>query len=288
MSPSTESDPLAGSTAVTPSLLAGKVVLVTGASAGIGAGLCASLAGLGARVAGMARRFSSDRIDSLENGKVTEIRGDVTDPADCERVVAETIRAAGRIDVLINNAGSMGANPIATIVDTTLDDFNAMFDVNVRGPFLMTRAVLPHMAAQGDGLIINLSSFAAVIAVGHMALYGASKAALMQLSNTIAVEWGQHGIRSVSIVLGGVDTQMTEGTARGMYRLVHGPDAVYVPPEHSANMLSLDDLGLAMGALCSPLMKAVSGAAIAMDSNVSAGSLSSMFIHMGPRMARVR
>jgi NAD(P)-dependent dehydrogenase (short-subunit alcohol dehydrogenase family) len=282
MSPSTESDPLAGNAALTPSLLAGKVVLVTGASAGIGAGLCTTLAGLGARVTGMARRFSADTIGSLESGKIAEIRGDVTNPADCERVVAETIRAVGRIDVLINNAGSMGANPIATIVETTLDDFDAMFGVNVRGPFLMTRAVLPHMAAQADGLIINLSSFAAVVSVGHMALYGASKAALMQFSNTIAVEWGQHGIRSVSIVRGGVDTEMTEGTARGMYRLAHGPDAEYVPRAGSGGMLSLDDLGLAMGALCSPLMKVVSGAAIAMDNNVSAGSLSSMFIHLLP------
>jgi NAD(P)-dependent dehydrogenase (short-subunit alcohol dehydrogenase family) len=262
-------------------LLDGKVVIVTGASAGIGAGLCASLAGLGAQVAGMARRFSDDGISALEPGKVAEIRGDVTDPADCERVVAEVTARAGRVDVLINNAGSMGANPIATVVETSLADFEEMFAINVRGPFLMARAVIPAMAEQQDGLIVNLSSFAAVVGIGHMAAYGASKAALMQLSNTIAVEWGQQGIRSVSIVLGGVATTMTEGTARGMYRLAHGPDAEYVPPqEPGAGMLSLDELGLAIGALCSPMMKVVTGTAIAMDGNVSAGSLSSMIVHM--------
>jgi NAD(P)-dependent dehydrogenase (short-subunit alcohol dehydrogenase family) len=262
-------------------LLCGKVVIVTGASAGIGAGLCAALAGMGARVAGMARRFSDDGISSLEPGKVSEIRGDVADNDDCERVVQEVLAQAGQVDVLINNAGSMGANPIASVVETSLADFDEMFAINVRGPFLMARAVIPAMAARQDGLIVNLSSFAAVVGIGHMAVYGASKAALMQLSNTIAVEWGQQGVRSVSIVLGGVATQMTEGTARGMYRLAHGPDAEYVPPEvPSDGMLSLEDLGLAVGALCSPMMKIVNGTAIAMDSNVSAGSLSSMFVHM--------
>jgi NAD(P)-dependent dehydrogenase (short-subunit alcohol dehydrogenase family) len=280
MSPSTGSDqPPAGVAGLPPSLLADKVVLVTGASAGIGAGLCASLAGLGATVVGMARRFGPRSIASLENGKIAEIQGDVTDPADCARVVAAVVGAAGRVDVLVNNAGSMGANPIATIVDTTVADFDGMFAVNVRGPFLMAREVLPRMAAQSDGLIINLSSFAASIGVAHMAVYGASKAALQQLSNTIAVEWGLHGVRSVSIVLGGFDTEMTAGTNKGMFRLAHGPDAEYIPKVSGA-LLSIDDLGRAIGALCSPAMKIVSGATIAMDSNISAGSLDSVFIHM--------
>jgi NAD(P)-dependent dehydrogenase (short-subunit alcohol dehydrogenase family) len=280
MSPSTQSDQRPpGHPGLPPTFLAGQVVLVTGASEGVGAGLCTSLAGLGARVAGMARRFSADGIATMENGKIAEIRGDVTDPDDCARVVAEVARTAGRLDVLINNAGSMGADPVATVADTSLVDFDTMFAVNVRGPFLMAREILPLMAAQADGLIINLSSFAAVVGVGHMAVYGASKAALMQLSNAIAVEWAEHGVRSLSIVLGGFDTKMTEGTNRGMFRLTHGPEAEFVPQKNGA-LMDIEDLGSAVAVLCSPAMRIVSGATIAMDSNVTAGSLSSMLIHM--------
>jgi NAD(P)-dependent dehydrogenase (short-subunit alcohol dehydrogenase family) len=142
--------------------LDGKVALVTGGISGIGLGIARTLMERGASVVAMARREEAGR--EVEAGFTAGgqpfafVRGDVVSADDCERVVAQALAAHGKIDVLINNAAT--TLPTPDIEHVTEAEWDRALDPNLKGAFLMTRAVLPHMKARGDGAIINIASFA--------------------------------------------------------------------------------------------------------------------------------
>jgi NAD(P)-dependent dehydrogenase (short-subunit alcohol dehydrogenase family) len=172
--------------------LAGRAVLITGGTRGIGAAICASLAGQGASVAAgysgdtdRAKAFVGDFARQFGPARITVHRGNVASPADCQRVVQEVIAGHGRLDILVNNAG-VTVDKLA--VDLTTADWDKVLTVNLSGAFHMAQAALAHMLERGTGRIINVSSLAGEIGNIGQANYAASKSGLLGLTKALARE----------------------------------------------------------------------------------------------------
>ncbi|MEU4217912.1 oxidoreductase [Actinoplanes sp. NPDC026623] len=182
----------------------GRVAIVTGASAGIGAATSRLLRERGFQVYAVARRL--DRMASLAALGIHPIRADVTDEADLAALVDRVIAESGRIDVLVNNAGygSFGA-----IEDVPLDEARRQFEVNVFGAARLCQLVLPHLRARGSGRIINVSSVGARMYQPLGGWYHATKYALEGLSDCLRVELRPLGIDVVMIQPGGIDTEFS-------------------------------------------------------------------------------
>jgi len=172
------------------------IALVTGASRGLGRALAAGLAREGydlildGRNAGDLDAAARDIGDAAAAGDVpgtvTAIAGDVTDPAH-RAALADAAKAAGRLDLLVNNAGTLGASPLPALADYPVDELRAAFEVNVIAPVALTQLLLPMLRASG-GAVLNITSDAAVEAYAGWGGYGAAKAALEQASNVLAAE----------------------------------------------------------------------------------------------------
>jgi len=182
-----------------------RVAVVTGGSTGIGRATAEMLATRGARVAIFARSASTSA-QLREN--MFAFDGDVSDEAAIERLFAETESRFGDCDILINCAGMI--DPKA-LIDTVSDDWDRMFAVNVRGAYLATRRALPSMIARRAGAIVNVASISGVIGPEKFpgwVSYCASKAAVISMTEALAVEVKEFGVRVNSVSPGSVDTKM--------------------------------------------------------------------------------
>jgi NAD(P)-dependent dehydrogenase (short-subunit alcohol dehydrogenase family) len=165
-------------------------VLITGASRGLGRALATGLARAGFALIIDARDAAA--LDAVARdlraggAAVTAIAGDVTDPAH-RAALAQAAEAAGRLDVLVNNAGTLGASPLPALADYPPDELRAAFEVNVVAPVALTQLLLPLLRTSG-GAVLNITSDAAVEAYAGWGGYGAAKAALEQASNVLAAE----------------------------------------------------------------------------------------------------
>lgn len=177
-----------------------QVVLITGASAGIGLATVRRFATAGAKLALVAR--SADALNHLaeelqsQGSDAIALPVDVSDPKQVRRVIKETVRHFGRLDVLINNVGQAA---IGTIADLNPDDFRKIVDVNVFGPLAAMQAVIPFMREQDGGLIINVSSVVSKMNIAGLAAYAATKAALNMLSDTARGELASEHIRVITV-----------------------------------------------------------------------------------------
>jgi NAD(P)-dependent dehydrogenase (short-subunit alcohol dehydrogenase family) len=171
-----------------------KVVVVTGASSGIGKAVAAHLAGRGHRVFGAQRRVAA--AGSEESAAVEGVAMDVTDDESVQRAVASIHARAGRIDAVVNNAGNayMGA-----VEDTSIGEARAQLETNFFGVLRVCRAVLPAMRARGSGHIVNMSSLAGILGLPFSGLYSASKFALEGMTESLRLETRRFGIR-VSLI----------------------------------------------------------------------------------------
>jgi len=183
--------------------LTGRVAFVIGGTRGIGEAIVRRLAEAGARVATMARTA-----DEKAGGDVVVLAGDVSLKADVDRAVARVVGRLGTIDVLVNCAGVVRRKPV---LETTEEDWDFIHDVNVKGVFLACRAVAPVMRKAGRGRIVNITSAAAELALMNRAAYCASKAAVMQLTRCLALEWGPYGITVNAVGPGITETPLTRG-----------------------------------------------------------------------------
>lgn len=216
------------------SRLAGQVGIVTGGGRGIGRVIAQTLAREGAKVAITAR--SRDQLDETVNliqqqgGQVISFALDVTDQLAVEQMVSETARQFGPVDLLVNNAGIAGDE--APIWEVSAADWWQVLEVNLRGPFLYARAVLPGMVARQRGRIINIASNVGVRPSAVYSGYSVSKAALLRLTDCLAEMTKAHGVSVFAISPGLVRTAMTQDMP--MWKDV--PDSDWVPVERAGEL----------------------------------------------------
>ena len=188
------------------------MALVTGAGRGIGRAIAFALSHAGASVAICARSEQEISVTAKEirdgHRHALAIRADVTDRRNVELMVTQVEREMGRVDLLVNNAGVHG--PIGPLVATDPDEWWRTMDVNLRGPLYCCRAVLPAMVGRGRGRVVNVSSGAGFAAWPMVSSYSVSKAALYRLTENLAAETKEHGVRVFAISPGLVRTAMSE------------------------------------------------------------------------------
>jgi 3-oxoacyl-[acyl-carrier protein] reductase len=193
--------------------LEGLVSVITGAGSGIGR--CSALAfadeGASVVVADVQAATAEETVQQIRSrgGKAHAVKVDVTRYDQVERMIATAIDNFGRLDVLFNNAGLPQA--FTPFEDSSDDLYNRIFDVNVKGVFYGCRAAIPHMKAQGGGVILNTASTAGIRPRPGLAVYNASKAAVITMTKSLAVELAPHRIRVVSICPVATDTPMLPG-----------------------------------------------------------------------------
>ncbi len=191
--------------------ISGRVALVTGASSGLGARFARVLAAAGARMALVARRV--DRLDALaeelraDGVEVVALELDVASVPDIRAVAAEVEARLGPIGILVNNAG---ISRQSRAEDVTEEDYDAVFDTNLKGAFFMAQAVARQMIAHKlEGRIVNIASIAGLRALGQLSTYSMSKAAMVQMTKSMAREWGRHGINTNAICPGYIATEIS-------------------------------------------------------------------------------
>lgn len=178
-----------------------RVALVTGASRGIGALLVRALREAGWQVVGLSRSGGTD-----PSGAPT-VACDVTDEAAVQTAVETVVAEHGRIDVLVNNAGLVERE--VPLWEADPEQWWQVMETNVRGPFLVTRAVVPHMIAAGGGRVINLNSGSGTRESPVLTAYHASKSALARLTGGVAVAGAEHGVLAFDLAPGVIETDMT-------------------------------------------------------------------------------
>ena len=223
--------------------LQGGVSIVTGGGRGIGRVVAKTLAAAGSNVMVVAR--SSGELDETvtqieaTGGRARAWTADVTDATQVEGVVRQIEDSVGPVSLLINNAGNgRGGGPLW---ETDPEEWWRVVEVNLRGPYLFSRYVLPGMVERGAGRIINVASHAGIRPTPFAAAYSSSKAALLRFNDCLAAEVHGKGIQVFAISPGWVWTAMTEHAASEMKRLIPGftgiPDSDTSPPEYAAELI---------------------------------------------------
>ena len=191
--------------------LKGKTAIVTGAARGIGAACARAFASHGARVVLAdikedACRSTASEIESSTGAETQAVVTDVSDPAQCEALLTSCVDRFGQCDILLNNAGILQAG---SILDVSIEDFDRVLSVNLRGTFLLSRVVARHMVEKGiKGAIINMSSTNAVVAIPNQLAYAVSKGGVRQLTNAMAMALAPYDIRVNAIGPGSIQTDM--------------------------------------------------------------------------------
>jgi NAD(P)-dependent dehydrogenase (short-subunit alcohol dehydrogenase family) len=180
------------------------VAVVTGGGSGIGRASVDRLKSDGFTVAVL------DVTDDPDAQCDLGVHADVTQPADVARAFAQVVDAFGRVDLLVNNAGITGSSEATVCHTTPIEEWDRVVAVNVRGPFLCTREVLPVMLRQGSGHVITIASVAGLVAFPGRCAYTASKGAAVQFTKSLAVDYAADGIRANAVCPGFVATPMTQ------------------------------------------------------------------------------
>ena len=191
--------------------LRGRVAIITGGNGGLGLAMALGLAGAGADIAVAARNVEKTKLAlpqiETQGVRAIGIATDVSLEADIQRMVSDTVKAFGRVDILVNNAGMVIRREPEEIA---AEDWDQVFDVNLRAAFLASKEVYPHMKNQGGGKIISIGSMFSIFGGGGSgAAYSASKGGIVQLSKSLAVAWAKDNIQSNAILPGWFMTDLT-------------------------------------------------------------------------------
>ena len=201
--------------------LDGKVALVTGGGVGIGAAVAQAFAREGAAVVVTGRRKEvlEQVVRQIEraNGRALAVPGNVTDEPHVRAAVSQTVRAFGKLDVLVNNAGIGEFGKL--IHETDDQSWQTLMDVNLTGVFRFIRATVPEMLKIGGGSIVNISSIAGSVGLPLTAAYSATKGGMDALTRAVAIDYAKQGIRCNAVSPGLIDTPMAEPLIQDPERL---------------------------------------------------------------------
>jgi meso-butanediol dehydrogenase / (S,S)-butanediol dehydrogenase / diacetyl reductase len=241
-----------------------RVVIVTGAAGGIGRGIVAALAAAGARVVaadrdaqGLAALGPADRVSTVV--------ADISDAAQVEALVEGAVSEHGALNAIVNNAGVSMPNPVA---DATLEEFERIVAVNVRGPFLGCKYAIPHLLAAGGGSIVNIGSINSVVAEPQLALYCMSKGAVLMLTKATALDYAARGIRCNCVCPGFVDTPINVPHFERLAQL--GLDEALETFQPLGRAIAPEEIGGAVAFLVSDWSTAVTGTAVMVDGGITA------------------
>jgi NAD(P)-dependent dehydrogenase (short-subunit alcohol dehydrogenase family) len=239
--------------------LDGKVCIVTGAGSGIGRASALLFAAEGARV------VAAD-IDPTAKGVTHAV--DVADEDQTQALAAAAVAEHGRIDVLFNNAGIAG---VGNLEETTLDLWEQVMRVNVRGVFLMSRAVAPTMIAQRSGSIVNMSSAIAETGLARRVSYAASKGAVLALTKSMQVDLAPHGVRVNALMPGTIMTPFVENYLRNSYADPEEGRRSIRSRQLTGDLGTPEDVAQAALYLASDESRFMLGAGLVIDGGLSAG-----------------
>jgi len=246
--------------------LSGRVALVTGGNGGIGLGMAQGLAACGARVAFTGRRAEKNAaaLAALPEGSIA-IAADLTEQGVPEAVLAEVLAKAGRLDILINNAGTNVRKRPEIVTD---DEWHQVLNLNLTAVMQLTRAAYPALKASGHGRVINIGSILSIFATAFGPAYGASKGAIVQYTKSLAVAWAADGITANAVPPGWIETELTDGARAdvpGLYekQLARTPVGRWGKP---------GDLSGIAAFLASDEAAFVTGTAIPVDGGFAAGA----------------
>jgi NAD(P)-dependent dehydrogenase (short-subunit alcohol dehydrogenase family) len=249
--------------------LSGRVAFITGASSGLGAQFARTLASAGAAVVLASRRVEKLKelraIIDGEGGDAHVIEMDVTDHDSIKSAVAHAETEVGSIDILINNSG---VSTTQRIQDVSPDDYDFMFDTNVKGAFFVAQEVGKRMLARAKGAapgnytggrIVNIASMAGLRVLPQIGVYCMSKAAVIQMTKAMAIEWGKYGINVNAICPGYIDTEINHHH----WQTDAGQKLVQMLPRKRVGQAK--DLDVLLVSLCSDQSHFINGAVIAAD-----------------------
>ncbi|MEQ9619828.1 MAG: SDR family oxidoreductase [Deltaproteobacteria bacterium] len=243
--------------------LEGKTALITGGNEGIGKATALMFAKEGAKVTVTGRRKEKlDEVVKESGGRIVAIQGDVSNENDVKSTVDEFVKQFGRIDILFNNAGILETG---TAVTTSVESWDKMIDINVKGMYLMTKEVLPHMQKQGGGVIINNGSVLSHIGCQNAVAYNTTKGAVLQFSRSLAIDHAKEGIRVNTICPGFIKTKMNEDF------IGNPPDAQEQLDEIAGQIVPMgyrgevDDIAYAVVYMASDESKYMTGASLIVD-----------------------
>ncbi len=247
-----------------------KVAIVTGGNGGIGLGMARGLAQAGANIVVAARNAdkTSQAVEQLSSLGVRAmgLQTDVTDTAQIQRMVADTVAAFGGVDILIANAGMSIRKRPETY---SIDEWSTVITTNLTGVFACCHAVHPQFLARGGGKIVTIGSMSSIFGMEMGAPYSATKGGVVQLTRSLASAWARDNIQVNCILPGWIDTELTQGARQAMPRL----DASVVDRTPQKRWGRPADLAGAALFYCSPASDFVTGTALPVDGGFS----SSMF-----------
>jgi 2-deoxy-D-gluconate 3-dehydrogenase len=192
-----------------PVSLAGKVAVVTGGGRGLGRAIANALSAAGADLVVASR--TAPELDAfvaeatVAGRRAVAVPSDITDEASVERLAGRVIEAFGHVDILVNNSGILASTPL---LDQSAEEWDKVIATNLRGVFLMSRALGRHLVAQGSGKVINVASNFGLTGVPNHAAYATSKAGIIEFTRCLAVEWARHNVQVNAIAPGYFATEL--------------------------------------------------------------------------------